>query len=270
LFYFVLFPNIIKKTYWCIVGCDLIDGYEHKANNLFNIIHTFNKKFVLKRVYAHITHISGDSDLANVKFKSKAKYFYSNGYLSNVVTKYIPSDNLVNQKSKSKKILVGNSTSPNNDHISIFQMLLPYKNYDITIYCPLSYGIFNEYKNEVITKGRELFGEKFIPITEFMKIDDYLLFIEGIDIAVFNHNRQEAMGVTLMLLSMGKIVYMNPNTTSFKSLTERGIKVFDNNLICTNGLFFDRDVSSNPQAVYKEYNIDRFKESLTIIFTDKL
>ena len=74
------------------------------------------------------------------------------------------------------------------------------------------------------------------------------------------------MGVTLMLLSMSKIVYMNSQTTSYNSFIDRGFKVFDNILIEKEGLFVKRDVSMNPRLVYNEYSYERLKSSLTTIF----
>lgn len=265
LFYFLLFPSVLKKTYWFIYGYELEsqDGSNNKS--LGNLIRAIEKKYILKRIYGHISHIRGDSERANILFNSKAKFFYSQGYLSNVVKE--PGKQLqANYSQKNKKILVGNSTSPSNNHISVFKMLLPYKDDDILVYCPLSYGIYEEYKIDVINTGKTLFGNKFISLTEFMTLEAYNCFLEEMDIAVFNHNRQEGMGITLSLLSMGKTVYMNPETTSFRSMVERGFKVFDNALIEIEGLYKNRDVSLNPELVYKYYSYQTLIDSLTIVF----
>ena len=268
LFYFLFFPRALKKSYWIIYGYELgktnIPGDKEKLNLIESLI----KKFVLKRIRGHISHIKGDSELANSLFKSSAKFYYSPMYLSNVVTEYRQEKAQGVGKSDVRKIMVGNSTCPTNDHTSIFKMLLPYKEDDILIYCPLSYGNYPGYRDEVIQLGIELFGEKFIPITSFMKLEEYNAFIGDIDIAIFNHKRQEAMGVTLTLLNTGKIVYMNSQTTSYNSLIDRGIKVFDNKLIEKEGLYFQRDVSMNPTLVCKEYCYDKLKSSLAIIFND--
>jgi len=265
---FILFPYILKKTYWIIYGYEFDKTNSRKKIKINEFIHFFIKRFVLKRVNGHITHIKGDSDLANTLYRSSAKYYYSPMYLSNVVGE--TKQNISKEKNKQgiKKILVGNSTSPSNNHASIFQMLMPYKESNILIYCPLSYGIFLEYRDEVIRHGKELFAEKFIPLTDFMTLDKYNSFLQDIDIAIFNHYRQEAMGITLTLLNMGKTIYMNSHTTSYRSLMERGIQVFDNNIIQKDGLFVNRDVSMNPGLVYNEYNYEKLKSSLSDIFNN--
>lgn len=268
LFYFMLFPWVLKRTYWIIYGYEL--GHSEVPGNKTeaNVVHSYIKNFVLKRIYGHITHIKGDSELANILFKSSAKFYYSPMYLSNVVTKCQHEKVHRINESGVKKILVGNSTSPTNNHSEIFEMLLPYKGEDILIYSPLSYGIYSNYRDEVIRNGKNLFEEKFIPITKFMNLDEYKSFLKKMDIAIFNHDRQEAMGVTLMLLSMGKVVYMSRHTTSYRSLTERGIGVFDNALIAKDGLFKERDVSMNPNLVYHDYCYEKLISSLKIIFND--
>jgi hypothetical protein len=267
LFYFFLFPQAIKKIYWVILGYELkytsLLGNAEKTSR----INSFIKNFVLKRISFHISNVVGDSALANAQFGSNAKCFYSPMYLSNVVTAY-------KQQEKSgtalnvKKILAGNSTSPRNNHIAIFKMLLPYKDENIIIYCPLSYGNFPEYKEEIIRAGTEMFGNKFHPMTTLLPLEEYNKFIDSIDIAVFNHKRQEAMGVMVNLLSRGKILYMNNQPTSYQSFIQRGFKVFDNLLIEKEGLFADKDVTANHILVLQEYSYERLIETLRVIFNN--
>ena len=57
---------------------------------------------------------------------------------------------------------MGNSTDTSNCHFEMFDLLLPYKDEDILIYCPLSYGPYTAYGDSVIKRGKELFGEKFV------------------------------------------------------------------------------------------------------------
>ena len=129
------------------------------------------------------------------------------------------------------------------------------------IYCPLSYGMYDEYKAKVIAIGKKMFGDKFIVLEKFMPFEEYKKFLAGIDVIIFDHNRQEAMGVTITLMSLGKIVYVNPHTTSYESLIRRGFKLFDNNLIATDGLKIDRDVSANVLRLKEYYSKKVFDDS---------
>lgn len=261
LYYFYFFPFALKKTYWVIYGqADL--GTEQ--SNLEPGLQNFIKRKVLKKVYGHITHIKGDAAMANAIFLSQAKLFYSPMYLTNVIntTGY----NQPKEFSGVKKILMGNSTEPSNCHLETFEMLLQYKEADILIYCPLSYGPYNEYRDEVIRKGKELFQEKFIPVTDFMELEQYRMFLNTIDIAVFNHKSQTAMGVSTSLLAMGKTVFAYPETTSFHSLVDRGFRIFDINLIKEGAMLQIYDVAPNIDLIKKYYSIEGLKESYSNIY----
>lgn len=247
-----IFPWFTKKIVWVINGAELynltkLDQLNNANNSIFS------------RARVHLTHIEGDSSLANEILQSKATFHYSPMYLSNVVSTQDFCPSIINNK---VKILVGNSNSSNNDHHKIFNKLKQYENEIEYIVSPLSYGNDLNYKESVKLEGFKLFGEKFKPIEDFMEIEKYRELLKSIDIAVFNHWRQEAMGVTLTLLSLGKIVYVNPNTTSFESLVKRGFKIFDNNVLFTEGPLIQRNISDNRYLLEKYYSEETLIDSL--------
>ena len=61
------------------------------------------------------------------------------------------------------KILLGNSATESNQHKEAFELLEKYKNKNIKIYVPLSYGP-EKYADEIEQLGMHIFGEKFIPM----------------------------------------------------------------------------------------------------------
>lgn len=281
LYFFLIYPWFIRKLSWIIYGEELynlenFDGITFIKNSITknnnkekvavdtpnqNFITLISNKFVLSSVKNHITHVQGDSDFANKLFKSKATFIYSPIYLSNVVdtNKFLPIE--ISKKQK-VKVLVGSSSDTSNNHEEIFQQIYTFKDEIEFIYCPLSYGNYPIYKKRIITEGRRLFGDKFIPLEDFMGYDKYKYFLEGIDVAIFDHHRQEAMGVTLSLLSLGKIVYVNSSTTSYTSFVKRGFQVFDNRLLYTLGFNVDRDVTINRSLLQKYYSEAILKTSL--------
>ena len=261
LYYFYLFQFALQKTYWVIYGHS--DMGTKESNDKKNV-HQFIKKRVLKKIFAHITHIEGDSKIANDMFLSKARLYYSPMYLTNIIDTedYKPA-----QKTTAiKNILMGNSTDPSNCHFEIFDLLLPYKMEDILIYCPLSYGPYTAYGDSVIKRGKELFGEKFIPLTEFMTLSEYRSFLNSIDVAVFNHKSQTAMGVTTSLLAMDKTVFADAGTTSFQSLTARGFHIFNINELAAGKLLKVHDVSPNVELIKKYYSIESLQQSYRYIY----
>ena len=127
-------------------------------------------------------------------------------------------------------IQVGNSADSTNNHIEVFEKLRKYKDWNIKIYVPLSYSD-QDYVKGVIAKGKAIFGDKFIALIDFMPFEKYLDFLGAIDIAIFAHKRQQAMGNTISLLGMGKKVYMRNDITPWTLFGEIGVKVFDFNSI---------------------------------------
>jgi hypothetical protein len=257
--FFFLFPAFLKKTYWIILGSEL-----YTIPNNPNIEIRL-RKFVLHRVSHHVTHIEGDSILANHILNANAKLIYSPLYLSNTVA----TDDFEITKLENKEVihvLVGNSLSKNNNHLEIFDWLKHLNDNKIKVYSPLSYGNDLEYRREVIEKGQQMFGENFFPIVDFMDFDSYKKFLKNIDIAVLDHHRQEALGVTLTLLSLGKLVYVNPKTTSYESLIKKGITIFENKLLLESGLRISRDVTNNKVMLEKYYSTDSLLQSYREIY----
>ena len=70
----------------------------------------------------------------------------------------------VTENFRSDNILVGNSATPENNHVEAFEFIQSNIDWQCRkIYCPLSYGD-NNYANKIKNIGFELFGENFIPV----------------------------------------------------------------------------------------------------------
>ena len=178
-----------------------------------------------KRVRYIATNVCGDYKLLCSIMQKKYEFIelrYGRGYISGIepfvqCTSYHDSVN----------ILVGNSATKSNYHLEVFDKLKKFRDENINIYVPLSYGS-KDYADEVIKYGSQLFGEKFKPITEFMPKDKYFMQLMSMDIAVFANDRQQALGNIVALLYAGKKVYMRSDISSWESLhDEYGIGVCD-------------------------------------------
>jgi hypothetical protein len=122
-----------------------------------------------------ITHIKGDA-LANQLFGSKAQFIYSPMYLSNVVdTHQFQSNRCVAKRTPQDN--GGQFYRPEQQHQSIFEMLMPRLSEIEKIYCPLSYGMYDSYKQKITQLGTTLFGEKFVVLDQFMPFDAYKQFL---------------------------------------------------------------------------------------------
>ncbi|MBD3808756.1 MAG: TDP-N-acetylfucosamine:lipid II N-acetylfucosaminyltransferase, partial [Epsilonproteobacteria bacterium] len=205
-------PWLLKKCYWVMWGGDFY----------FPETQSWIKKQVIKRMGHFITYIKGDYELAQKWYEAKGKYHECFMYPSNLYKEY----NIKPKKHGTINIQLGNSADPTNNHMDVLKQLAKYKDENIQIFAPLSYGD-QEYAKEVILKGKEIFGDKFIPLTEFMPFEKYLEFLSEIDIAIFAHKRQQAMGNTITLLGLGKKVYMRSDITPWQLFKDIDVKVFD-------------------------------------------
>ena len=216
IFLFV-FRNFLKKSYWLVWGGDLYSYIYRKQKKIFYKI----EDYVKGNMKGYITQVEGDFQLAQEWFKANGKFYYCFGYPSNLYKEM----DLKEIEKKELWIQIGNSADPSNNHLEILEKLSKFKNMNIKLFCILSYGGNEEYKNQVIKKGLELFKDKFYPILNFMEFDEYMNFLSSLDIAIFAHNRQQAFGNIISLLSMKKTVYLKETVTTFETLKELGIEV---------------------------------------------
>jgi hypothetical protein len=105
-------------------------------------------------------------------------------------------------------------------------MLKKFKNKNIKIICPLSYGV-KDYIEKTITLGQSIFGAKFIPLTEFIEPDEYMKILSDIDIAIMNHDRQQGLGTIVNLIVNNAKIFIRSDTTSYKFFRDNGIVLFD-------------------------------------------
>ena len=220
-----LCPWELPKCYWVIWGGDLYQ-YTKATTAWRSRISESVRRLVIRRIGHLITYIDGDVELARKWYGAKGIQHECIMYMSNVVDPRmaVVSNPNPNLNQDGLNILLGNSADPSNNHIEALERLLPYKDRNIKIYAPLSYGD-QDHAKEVISQGQEWFGEKFVPMTDFMPFEQYLEFLKSLDIAIFNHQRQQAMGNTITLLGMGKTVFMRGGGSHWRFLGDLGIKL---------------------------------------------
>lgn len=251
-------PWLLKKCCWVIWGADLY-YYNNRKKTFKSNIYEFVRRRVIKNMSGLITHIKGDYELAREWYGAKGEYYYSFMYPSNLYKEYqLDHSNI--EKSKTY-IQIGNSADPSNNHIEVLEKIHKFKDRKIEIICPLSYGDVN-YKDKVILEGHKLFGDKFIPLTEFMPFEEYLETLAKIDIAIFNHNRQQAMGNITTLLGLGKKVYIRDDITTWQFCMEHDLVVYNSNLDFED-LFEEMDTEikdRNRENVKRQFSEEKLVE----------
>jgi dTDP-N-acetylfucosamine:lipid II N-acetylfucosaminyltransferase len=250
-------PWLLHKCHWVIWGGDLYTyqlGYKNRKWK----IKEFYRRPVIKNIGHLVTYIEGDVALARKWYKAKGEYHECLMYTSNLYKEYSVQKN----RSKTISIQVGNSASPSNNHLEVLKKLLPYKDKNICIYLPLSYGS-QEYAKQVIEHGREWFGDKFKPLIDMLPFNEYLAFLGTIDIAIFNHNRQQAMGNIITLLGLGKTVYIRSDTTQWQFFKDIGIEIRDVELLST---LESQNLNENISRIKAYFSQDNYLKQLESLF----
>ena len=198
--FFILNKKESIKLHWIIWGADL---YQKRKSMIGNRFHAC----LLNRINYYVTCVRGDYEIASGKYNCKAIYehtFYP----------YLLNASLIEEVNKIKRlpndsinILVGNSADASNEHVEVFNLLKKRENQKLRVICPLTYGD-GAYRRRVIEEGFSLFGENFLPITTHLEGESYVSLLSEVDVAIFNHKRQQAMGNIITLLAMGKTIYL--------------------------------------------------------------
>lgn len=238
-----LTPWLLKKCYWVMWGGDLYWGRHENIPN-YNLgwrwqVNEKFRTFVIRHFGHFITHIKGDYELAKEWYGASGQWHECFMYPSNLYNDYPrqpKTHNTIN-------IQVGNSADPSNYHMEILEKLKVFRDQAIRIYVPLSYGDMAYAKN-IMTFGKNTFGDKFIPLTGFIPFEKYLDLLAQIDIAIFNHRRQQGMGNTTSLLGLGAKVYMRSDVTPWKMFNDLGVAIFDSDKINLDKLNFHQEMSN--------------------------
>ncbi|OOM77943.1 4-alpha-L-fucosyltransferase [Clostridium puniceum] len=192
----------------------------------------YRKKCISK--LKNVLAIEGDYRVLKKHFNTNAEFknfIYPNPVNFEKLDKInyieIKNNQFYNLKSKYKYIiLLGNSGTPENNHLDILYELKYLKLESFCVICPLSYGD-ETYINEIIKAGKEILGEKFIPLEDFLQPEEYFNLLKFVDIGIMNHNRQQGVGNILALAYLQKKLFIKDNITTNEMLTGLGVKLFD-------------------------------------------
>jgi dTDP-N-acetylfucosamine:lipid II N-acetylfucosaminyltransferase len=143
-------------------------------------------------------------------------------------------------------LLVGNSGDASNAHAEVFHALARFRDRGVRVIAPLSYKGDGVYVQSVVALGRELFGERFTPLTEFLPPEQYARLIRGTDAAIMNHGHQQALGNIIAMLMMGKKVFVRGDATPYRYFRDLGIDLEDTRRLPELGL--DEIVDFAPEA----------------------
>lgn len=142
------------------------------------------------------------------------------------IAKTFPMKSLPNE-GEPIKILFGNSSDPNGNHMDAIRYLERRIKTPFVVYSFLSYGD-PESKEWTIEYAKKHLGDRFHAVTEYMDRPSFVQFVQQMDVVMMFHNRQQAEGNIMTSLSLGKPVFMKTKNPQFDMLKRMGVKaVYD-------------------------------------------
>lgn len=154
-------------------------------------------------------------------------------------------------------ILLGNSSSPNNNHLEAIDLLKQIGNNSRKIICPLSYGLYTNYADYIESYGSACLGEAFIGIREYLPHDEYFTLISECSNVIMNHLRQEGVGVISAMLLKGAKVFLNHKNPIYLHFKDLGVRVFSIDDLRKDPSLLDRRLSAcdieKNRKILKDY-----------------
>lgn len=214
--YFCHHKKLLKKSCLIFWGADLYNDIyylqKHPGLHIKARIDIMKKRSVVKNVPLFMTFTCTDYDKAKSWYHANGRQFDCL-YPSNLDKTTL--DKLYKKKQeklhKRINILVGNSATVTNKHLEAFDFLSKFKEEDIKIICPLSYGD-NEYAKKVIEYGEGLFSNKFVALQDYMPIEEYSELLSTVDIALFNYMRQQGTANIEILSYFGAKLFIRTDS----------------------------------------------------------
>lgn len=260
--------HLLSKCVWVIWGGELYAHFNSPQNIIKKIkwmIKEIMKMCTIPYIRGVASSFPGDFELASKIYKAPSNYrevLYPHSVDYNVVRKLVNDNN----NHSSLRVLVGNSATKSNNHIEALDMLKQYRDNDIVIITPLSYGN-DEYRDHVIEYGKSIFGSKFLPVVDYMNPNDYANLLNSIDVAIFNNDRQQAVGNIELLGYLGAKIYLRKKTAMWSYFVDekqcRFFDVSEINKFCFNQFveFSQEDIGVNRRYFEKVWD-DSYLSSL--------
>jgi len=240
-------PAILERATWVIWGGDLYSAPTDKANT-----------YVRENFGEYVCLQKGDEAVLRKRYRIK-----------NDIVKAAPPafpitlEMLKIAKEKTKKgvitrIQVNNSADKST--LDVLDVLSKFRDENIIVSTIISYGDI-EYANEIVTKGKAIFGSKFEFLSSILEPQDFAHYVAKNDILVLAQKRQRGGGNFLMASILGLKAFIRSDVTSFKDYSEMGIQIGDSLKI--KDMTFSEFISFDPEIAATHSKI------LSPIFSDE-
>ena len=200
-------------------------GFEKMINNEFDL-----KKKTVQRINYLLINPNTINELELVKKIYEIPKLKSKPQLVSQSLNIIDQLPLPKREKKAFVVQIGNSATESNNHIDCLEKLKRFKNKEMQFVIPLSYGS-RRYANFVERKFNKEFNGKCQFIKKFLSRKEYYKELNNIDAAIMYTNISQAFENCIMLLALGKKVFLKKNNPLWYTFNRLGVKIFDANTI---------------------------------------
>lgn len=228
--FFYLNRKFLNKVVWIEWGADLYQWRKVGGGLLGKITNAFEKK--LRTACDSVVAIfPPDIDFYKQEFpKTNVNIYYAPYIVGDTLPKefssYCEASRLSETllKKESIYIQIGHHSTPQLNHIAVLDALKKFSNEDIKLLLPLNYGN-QDYANEVQAYAERAFPEKVICLREMLSEEEYFRLIERVDIAIFNTQRQIALGNINRMIFRNVKLYMPADSVMYKYFSSEGVPI---------------------------------------------
>ena len=282
----ILKSDTSVKHYWCFFGADIYQQLNVFKTNLyqektkrwlkFNLMYRFRLELraikyklfkrkatpkqvllrSLKRIEKVLWYVDDEIEWINSKIELP-EFLYYKFYQTKEV---IPFDKGKVDVS-SKKILIGNSSAMENNHLDVLELFKKLPD-GMQVALPLVYGEPQDYKQAVIERFKDHFKENVEILEERKTLEEYYAWLDSFPTAIMLHNRQQGLGNIFYLIANGSKLYLSDNNIIFKWLKKNNIEVssFEKS--------FEKDYHNNELTLGEVKRVTNF-DNLKILLDKK-
>lgn len=237
--YIKLKKNTVRKIIWIVWSFDLYMN-EIKVHSVKDILRKCRQKayFLQKKHYVRMFNgigIGFKYDAFEIIRRYGADvniYKLPYGYVKHNMKRLEQAVNMQggsaddNDENKPVRIMIGHSAYRFLNHMEIMDKLKKFKDENILISLVLSYGD-KEYAEEVKAKAKREWGDKAEIIDTYMNQEQYIKYLNSVDIAVIDYPHQIALGNIHKLMFLGKKIFLSKDGFLKKVYMLEGIKTFN-------------------------------------------
>ena len=273
------------KIYWIEWGGDLYNTFlEHKGYKLYEnerliskLIHgnmpyffykiykNFKSRRLIKKMHPVVKKVKYFvPDSMYNEYPLLLKYYPEFSHLEYKEFFYYPIDeilgpDLIKKTCEENSIIVGNSCSFTGNHLHVLHKLKEL-NVENKIIVPLSYSGNAKYKDMIIGYGNQAFGNRFVPVTDFLSLSEYNKLLLSASVFIYGSLRQEAVGNILIALYLGGKVFLNSYNPLLEFYKSLGIIIFSTDELSLENLKVSlptKDILNNKHILLEKYSLAR-------------